>query len=183
MLRILFVYIVISAIVELVTFSIIDNNIKGYYIAQNAFVFIESLLLLVIYFLGFPYRNTRITIAYIAVLYTILTGVILFCFSEISKPNNITSTIESVFLICLSIYFFYKIQTDLSIPSLKNYPFFWINFGVLIYFATTLILFLFDDYITHCGKREFELLWSLNFVGNIIYNSLFATALWKARSK
>ena len=180
-LRVLFIFLIISAVTEFLSFFLLDKNSDIIFAVQNIYTFLEYVFLVCIYFLEYTSKTMRKIILYFSFAYLIGTIVILFLLNRFTELNDVLNGINSFVMIALSVYFFYKIQSELNIPSLNQYPFFWFNCAILIYFGTSLILFLCGDYLDKCDIKEFQVLWSLHFIGNIIYNILFAIGLWKAK--
>ena len=181
-LRVLFVYIIISGTVEVLDVLIKHKLIHGYYLIQNIFPIVEFSLLSIIYYMEFQNKALRKTILSVLVIYSFFTIVFLSNNEITSLPDNVTA-IESCILISYTLYFFYKVLSDINIPNLLNDPFFIFNCAVVYYFATSVVLFLCGDYLDHCSRENFQKVWSLHFIGNILFNSLLAIVFWKARSK
>lgn len=177
-LRVLFIYIVISALTEILSYVFSKINMDGYYVLQNIFTVLEFSLLATVFYSHFDNKVIGRVISGTILGYLFIASMVLFGFKSFVIPNNITSVIESWILMGLSLLFFFRLQVNPNIVKLKYYPFFWFNCSILIYFATSLVLFLFDKYLETCGLPMFYALWSLHLFANIIYNSLFAIALW-----
>lgn len=182
-LGVLFVFIIVSVLTELLSYIYLKLDSSVVFVLQNVFSFLECLLLMLIYYFEFNGKNLRAIIFSTFLIYLVITIKVLFWPYTFEKSNNIMSPINSVILMSLSVYFFVKVQMELTIPSLREYAFYWFNCGVLIYFSTSLILFLCGDYLDRCSKREFQLLWSLHLFTNILVNFLYSISLWKAKLK
>ncbi len=182
-LRVLFIYIVISASTEIVSRQLSTINLNGYYAVQNIFTLLECALLTFIYYLEFRAGFSRTIILLAFLIYGIIACTELFFIKSIFQPNNVISSVESCLLIGLSVSFFYKVHTELAIPKLREYYFFWLNTAVLIYFSTSIILFLFDGYLEKCPIKIFYLLYSLHLLTNITYNILLSTGIWSSKQK
>lgn len=75
--------------------------------------------------------------------------------------------------------YFYQSLRELKGISWKKNPFFWFNTGVLIYYSTALILFLFVNQIIASSTETIEQCWSVNAAIYIVLNLFFAISLWK----
>lgn len=180
--RVLFIYFIISAITEILSLPLASSYINYFYL-QNSFVLIEFFLFAFVYYLDFDSIFLKKIIRYFVLFYFLASLAVFLFYKPFSQSNNITSIFEAWILMSFSIFFFYKIQSELAIPKLSDYPPFWYNCGILIYFCTSLILFLFNDFIENCSRRTFENLWSLHLVANTAFNILMAIGIWKNRSK
>lgn len=181
-LRILFIYIVVSALTELLSKVFADTSRSGYYITQNLFTFIECICLLTIYSLEYRSRLVNYIITFSFVVFLILAGWDFIVYENNSLSTK-TTCFESFVMLILSLAYFYKIQVESTIPDLRGSYFFWLNCGILLYFATSLVLFLSLEYLQNSGEESFQKLWSLHLIGNISYNSLITASLWTVKSK
>ncbi len=182
-LRVLFFYIIISALTEASSYILTDKHLKAYFVIQNIFILLEFASLLLIYMIEYRSRTIRLVIASFYATYLVISFIQFYKHGINFQENSILSVSESIVLIIWAIYFFYKIQEEMKIPSLKDYSFFWLNCAILIYFSSALILFIFDDYLTRCSLNEFRKLWSLHLISNVAYNILMGMAIWKTNRK
>lgn len=182
-LRILFIYIVVCLLTEASGIFVAKYSIKSYYLIQNIFTGLEYFLITAMYYIEFSSNRNRISILFISFAYLLFLLYFIIVAENYFNTDSISYTVESIILVVWSVYFFYKVQSERTIISLTQYPFFWVNCAVLIYFSTSSVLFLCNDFIEHCGKALFQKLWSLHLIGNIAYNCLFSVALWKTKSK
>ena len=180
---VLFTYIIFSTLTEILSLFLPNYSIKNYFLSQNIFAVTEFLLISVLYYLEFKIKITQRIILYISIAYICFVLIELGITGKYLQANTIISLIEACILSMFAIYFFFNVQTELSIPRLTDYSFFWINCGVAIYFSTSIILFAFDDYISKCGEKEVEQLWGLHLFCNILYNILLSVGVWKIRQK
>jgi hypothetical protein len=181
-LRVLFIYVIVAAVTELLSFQLAaTNNIGPYNAVQNTFTLLECLLLGLIYYLEFKQPLSRRIILLLILVYLAIAFWALLYVKSFTQPNNIISTLESCLMIGLAISFFYKVNSELNIPRLKEYYFFWLNSAVLIYFSTSFFLFLFDGYLSKYGFKSFYLLYGVHELTNIACNILFAIGIWKTK--
>jgi len=185
-LRILLVLLICSAATELVSvyFSKVRYNARAVFILQNSYAFTECSLLMLMYYSGFTSKLARRIIAAMYAGYFALTMATWFFWGKFMASTIIPSSVEAWLLVGLAIAFLHKIQTELTITNLREYPFFWINCAVLLYFSSSAVLFLCNDYLNYLAEHyryKFQLFWGLHLVSNIAYNALFTVALWKSR--
>jgi hypothetical protein len=86
---------------------------------------------------------------------------------------SISNTVLSLFLIPLSLIYFYQLLTRQEFVHIEKQGLFWINSGVLFYFSINIFLFmLYNKISTH--RYDFYMMQS---VTNIIANLLFSVGL------
>jgi hypothetical protein len=181
-LRVLFIYVMVAAATELLSLHLaVTKNVSAYNAVQNSFTLLECTLLSFIYYLEFKRLLSRRIILILLLAYLVIAFCALFYVTGFTQPNNIISTLESCLMIGLATSFFYKVNSELNIPRLKEYYFFWLNSAVLIYFSTSFFLFLFDEYLSKYGFKSFYLLYGVHELTNIACNILFAIGIWKTK--
>lgn len=180
-LRVLFVYLLASATTEVLSFALSGKSSKPYYILQNTFTILECCLLICIYYKEFSSNTSKRIVLFLGAIFILIACILFLLVKAYADPDNILCTLESCLMIALSISFFYKVHKELNIPRLTQHYFIHLNSGIIIYFSTSLILFLFLDYFDHCSKAEFQRLWSLHLIANITCNVFFAIGVWKQK--
>lgn len=177
-LRVLFVYVAISALSEICSYFFITNNIHNY-IVRNTYTFLELTSLTILYFIQFQENKSRTVIVVAYFLIVILTLIIFFCLGKFNEPDNIVSTIESAFFIILSYVYIYKLMKDIANSSFSESYFIWINNAILIYFSLTFVLFLFIGYIEKFRIEGYYFVYSLHLIANVLLNVLISIGVWK----
>lgn len=178
--RVLFIYICFSVLADLLGFIFMHNKVQTH-LLYNTFTVIECSLLVLIYYLNFEDNRTRNLMKIFYTLFVLLAITILFIGGKYNRQENVLSSYEAVFLVFLSVAYFYKLMLELNIPKLREFYFTWINTGILIYFSTGFILFLFKEYIEQRGIKTYYLLYSLHWLSHIAYNILLTVGIWKTR--
>lgn len=85
--------------------------------------------------------------------------------------------IFSLFYIIYSLYFFFQLFNNPVTVNLKDYPYFWMNSGFLIYFSGTIFLFLFEmQIVEETGKS----MWIVHNIVATLKNLALILTLWKA---
>ena len=98
---------------------------------------------------------------------------VIFIESIWSYPS-ISNTILSVLLIILSLVYFYEILSRQEFTYIEKQGMFWINSGVLFYYAITIFLFMLYKKISNGDKPNYYMMQS---VMNIIANLIFSVGL------
>lgn len=181
-LRVLFLYLLVSFITELIStiFAKNGNGIRNY-IIQNIFTMLECGLIAGIYYQHFTSKQSKIMVT-IALIFILTVALIRFgLLEEINKRDAVINTLESCFFIILAYLYFNKLMFELNITSLGDYYFFWLNSAFLIYFSGAFFLFLFNDFLITCDLQRFYLLYSLHLIINIAYNTLLAIGVCKIK--
>lgn len=172
----LFLYFLISIIAELTDVYKGKNDPT----TSILFTIAEYSLIVYIFWLELKRKNFKIIISAFSMLFFILTIFSVSYFNDLDLANDIATTSESILIITLGILYFHKIFTDLDIPKLTNYYYFWLNSAFLLYFSTALFLFLFKSYIKKMDELA-PFLWSIHLIINITYNILLAIGICKHR--
>lgn len=177
---ILFLYSVFSIVTDVLTFLT-----KGYplqIVLQNVFTLVEGVCFLLAYAIEFFTPLVKKAAYFSLIVFGVtLIGIILAKSSD-SKPTGVPGLIESSLLLLVSIvYLFEKLTAPPDTPMLTDSFFFWVNAAILLYFATSLLPFLFNDYLAkHRGEAMYFI--TLQRVVNIIFNCLLAVGLWKRKA-
>jgi len=178
--RVLFSYVIVSIVAEVISYKF--NYLTDiYFTTQNLFVLLEFLLFTIIYLIEFRTRSVKVLILITTVCFFAYALKIYLNLGTIEVQESNLSVLESMILIVFALYFFFQVLVDLRIKNILSYPFYWLNVAVILYFTSSIMLFLFDDFISHATQEAFERIWSLHLFGNIVFNTLLSIALWKAR--
>lgn len=153
------------------------NRLNWYYALANVFTLFQFFTFAFIYYGEFNNLVIKKTISVGTLLFTIVALIVWFPMRHFLSGENITTIIEATFFFMLSLYFFYIELKEMNITKLKENAIIWFNSAVLIYFSVTLILFIVDDYLSICPRELFMLLWSLNLLANIAFNILLGIAI------
>jgi hypothetical protein len=97
--------------------------------------------------------------------------------SSLQQFNGFATAIESLFLIFFSLCYFYKTMQELKVKHLEREPMVFISIGLLLYFSSSLFIFLFTNYVDAENGTLF-LIWGIHGIFSIILNILYAIALW-----
>lgn len=179
-LRVLFLYILISIGVEVIGFLLSQNKIHNY-LFQHLFTVIECTLIVCIYLFQFESKFHRRLIYTVLAGFLLLSLVLLFFKGGYNQGDNVISTFESCFIIALSSAYLVKTLNEISLSKSQDSYFSWLNAAFLLYFCTAFFLFLFDDFIETCEIRMAYYLYSLHLISNIAYNSILAIGVWKMK--
>jgi len=110
----------------------------------------------------------------------------LFCivnvifFESLNDFNSIPRGFEGLIVICLSIYFFFRLFIADEFIHLMKYPYFWLFSGWLLYFSGTFFLFIYSS--KNAMGINFTYL-IIHSVLNIFLNIVYAYSLWLGNKK
>jgi hypothetical protein len=97
--------------------------------------------------------------------------------------NSFSKTIESAFLLCFAVVWFYKVFVDQSIHRLETHPVFWVNAAVLIYFSGSFVLFVTNNFLEEIPLIEYFEAWALHGIFIMIHYLFITIALWLLKHK
>ncbi len=113
----------------------------------------------------------------IALFFLIFILIDMIWISGIAQFNSYSTAIEGLILIFFALIFFYKTLHELKIRFLEREPLFWISAGVLLYFSSSLFIFLFSNYVNSSTTALF-IIWGIHGIFSILLNVFYSTALW-----
>jgi hypothetical protein len=147
----------------------------------DASLFIETLLLISLYYYTLIGRVLKSLIVLSAIVCCILYG-FLFVYSDYHW-YSILSSYKSIVMIIFSIVFFFKTLTDLPEENLLSLPMFWINAGILFYFSCSFILSLTIDYLVNTLKDDLTTYWAFRNLLRALFCFMLGIGIWQARKK
>jgi len=83
---------------------------------------------------------------------------------------SISNTVLSMFLIVLSLTYFYQLLTRQEFMYIEKQGLFWINSGVLFYYSITIFLFMLYSKINHAYKEYYLMQSVTNIISNLLYS-------------
>lgn len=175
-LRILYVFIAVSAILETwtITLNIFGmNNLMLF----NLFTFIEFAFLSIVFRMLFPYKYQRafVTIvSFAVVIYFVST----FSMNDLTVFNSKNRTIESAVFIGYGLMYIVTSLNRLKVPYLELNPYFILTSGLLIYFAGTIFVFVVERRL---NESNFMPAWTIHSILNMFLNVIFASVIWRSK--
>jgi len=100
-------------------------------------------------------------------------------FAQENQFLEFAVVVESCLLVIFALRFFARMLGEMKVGHLSNYPYFWVNCAILVYFAACVFLFAFGNLIMTNGLI---LLWHVHNFFHLIFLLLIAIAFWKVRS-
>ena len=84
---------------------------------------------------------------------------------------SVSNTVLCIFLILLSLVYFYQLLTRQEFTYIEKQGMFWINSGVLFYFSINIFLFMLYNKISDADKPNYYMMQSVtNIIANLLYS-------------
>jgi hypothetical protein len=168
-------YIYLSGLFELaglITWHFKVNNLPLFHL----FVLLKLLFFGWVYVQAFKNVLLKRLVTVLTVLLGMFTVASSMLLESIWTFNSISATVESVFLIVLSLLMFGQLLLQHEVVFLDREPLFWLNSGVLLYFAGNLFVFMLQH--TIAGSAQKGYVYGIVHSGiNILANLLYGIAL------
>jgi|GEM_PF-1701375 len=150
-------------------------------ILLNIYIVLETILLLVIYFIIIKSHIWKLIIP-ILIGFFIFYMLCFLNFKNIKTLDSILLTSESLSVTTLSIIYFHNLLKYHEHKNILSFPFFWINTAVMFYFVGNLFLHLFSSYLQEHALFAFYELWGLwHSLLNILFYSLISIGFWQIK--
>jgi len=178
-LKVLFFYCLYSILNE--GWSELTNHKPNFYVA-NIYTYVECISIAVIYYKISDNKANFLWLCIFIAVFTIFFMLSCFFWGNINGVQNILMTFEAIFIIVLSIIFFFRLINNSQVTELTDYYFFWMNTAFLVYFSGSLAVFLFLKYIQRTNPTDImKGLWMVHLFFNIVYNILLSKSIytWK----
>ncbi|SHN25813.1 hypothetical protein [Mucilaginibacter sp. OK098] len=140
----------------------------------HLFILISILFFTAIYYHAFIKIAIKKTIIILGLATFLISIINLIFVEDIWEYPSIANTILSVLLICFSLAYFYQLLNRQEFIHIEKQGLFWINAGVLFYFAINTFLFMLFKQLLDTHQEGYYM---INNVTNIIANILFTVGL------
>lgn len=150
-----------------------ENNLPFFYV----YILIEFLFLSFIYFKRFfPHSPRPIRLIWPGIVLSIWLLIFLWPGAMWTYPDLLRA-IEGIVLILFAALYFLQVFKEGTIVRLTDNFLFWVSAGILVYFASNILLFLYSDLIAEQRMEVFELIWMIHSVLTILLYFSFTLAL------
>jgi len=171
-LKIMTAFCVVSAISDLA--SLILSHFKvayNTYFLMHLFDIVAVLFFTAIYchvFYKPLLKKVTLLLGSISLLLMIINGLFI---EGIKVYPSVSNTVLSLFLVPLSLIYFYQLLTRQEFVHIEKQGLFWINAGVLFYYSVTIFLFMLWNKINQAEKAEYYMVQSVtNIIANLLYS-------------
>ena len=119
--------------------------VPAVYVAGNLYTIIQFILLGLIFHEMFGTKSLKRWMLVLVLLFLVFSVVNLFYIEGFLNRNDNLRTISSLSFMIVPILYFRYILIEQPIEKVLNFPMFWVNSGILLYFSGNLILFTVDS--------------------------------------
>jgi hypothetical protein len=181
-LRLLLIYLVITAIKEVVCVYLGSYGKTNLHIYNIAVAFNKIPLFLVYYYTLSNKTFKKITLLFIAIssvfaIYNVSFGQGLYSF------NTRSMLVTNFFIIIITLLYFYEILKKAEILSLTRVPMFWVSSSFLFYSAGTFLVFSLYEIYRQFSQPISIKIWIINSILYIVLNILLSIALLCVKKK
>lgn len=145
--------------------------------------FIVNLFFIAQFFLLYACFRSSIANRYLDGSFALFVAFALLNYFFWEQPNTFntsTAYVGGIFLMLVALLYLQKLLKKNVTESVMNLPLLWISYGILTYYAGTLFLFLFNNYLVKYYPESHYYIWMLHNLLNITKNVFFSVALWKS---
>lgn len=171
--RLLALLLLISFLSDLICFILIRTPYHNTHPVTNVFFIIHFFLLYRLYSSTPPGVPKPFSYLFYGLLAFYIYN--FFFLQKMTTFNSYSVTTASVFLIFLTLNYFYWLIIKLPAPFIHRVPMVWINIGILIYSAGNLFVFMLNNFFA----ESVTIIWSIHNVLNIFKNAIYFTAIWQ----
>jgi len=173
-LKIAALYFLVSVLSDLALQLMKNGGVKNNWPAIHIYIALSILLLGAMYYYAFfnlVLRKAIFVISALALLFIIANMIFI---ETLWDYPSIANTVLSVMVICFSLVYFYQLLTRQEFVHIEKQGLFWINAGMLFYFAINIFLFMLFKRILSEHQQGFYM---INNITNIIANIIFTVGL------
>ena len=172
-LRLMAIFCMLSVIPDVVGIVISYLKLRHY---NNLFLFHLFDMMAAIFFTQIYYRAfykplfKKMTLIFGITSLGVMTFNVIFI-ENMSTYPSVSNTVLCIFLILLSLVYFYQLLTRQEFTYIEKQGMFWINSGVLFYFAINIFLFMLFNKISSADKPNYYMVQSVtNIIANLLYS-------------
>lgn len=178
--KLLLYYMCVSAMVEMYGLLLVEkgtNNLFLFHISS----FVEIIFLLFVYFKESETLLSKNNLYVLLLVNTFVAFGDAFIWGNVKIFNAYSLTVGSVILIFVSIRYYYLLMKNLNVQRIERNAMFWVNTGVLIYYAGNLFTFAGTKFLSG-SLFDFYLMWGLHSIMNILMLLMFSSAfVWSKK--
>lgn len=167
-LKIISLYFLISFLVDVGLWLAQKNGTKNDMPVLHIFLMASLIFFIIIY-------HALFVKSVLKVLILVLGGVVMTCMLfnslKIYEFPTISNTAMSIYLIVLSLIYFYQLLSRQEFIYIEKQGWFWINAGVLFYSAVNIFFFMLFDQLPKGMQEDFYVIHSsTNIIANLLYS-------------
>lgn len=171
------VLLLVALIISYSAYILYQNRTNNMYLL-HIYTVLEYALWSIFYYQLFEKKVAKKIIVSMLLLFVIFSITNTIYWQSLEMFNSYSRSVESAFLLCFAIAWFYKVFVDSKIIKLESHPVFWINSGVLVYFSGSFLLFITNNFLVHISRQQFFEAWALHGLFLIIHYLFIAIGIW-----
>jgi hypothetical protein len=173
-LKIAVVYCLVSVISDIALQMMVRAGLPNNYPVIHIYIAVSILLLGAMYFDAFfsPLLKKTVLVTSSVVLAFAIANMIFM--EGINDYPSLSNTVLSILITCFSLLYFHQLLTRQEFVHIEKQALFWINAGMLFYFAINIFVFMLFKRILSEHKVS---LYLINNLTNIVANILFTVGL------
>ena len=157
------------------------SGIKDYsFYILSTFSIVEYSLFAYFLYMAFKERVFKIVLIFCSVLFYSIALVNMFKGKRTESFDSLSASLESSLLIIYSIFYLYEQIKDPTVFYIYYSKKFWIIIAFLLYFSSTLFLFI---YAVNLTREQYKFYWSINNIFDALKNLLFAVSFTMRKNK
>jgi hypothetical protein len=164
----------IAAVIDITVMILRHNKLNNLWLISIV-TLIEGIAFPLLYFTWSRKSHLKFFFKYGALLFLVYWLVMLF-FNSIWEFDTVNEFVKGVFVITASILMLFELSSRIDI-ELSKLAEFWICIGVLLYSASTLVIFTTAAYAFDETRSIMNLTWWMHGCINIVTNFVFTIAL------
>jgi len=172
----IFLLIILSLGADLAARIVVENGGNHQYV-YRIFTIVEFILLTYVFAQGIVPFLTKRFFWGVGIAFLSFALIDLLWISDIEQFNSYTTAVEGILMLFFALVFFYKTLIELKIKELEKSPFVWLSVGVLLYFSSSLFIFLFTNYFEH-SRNSLFIIWGIHGIFSILLNITYSIILW-----
>jgi len=178
----LFFYLLISLAISLVSTTLAVNHISNLFLI-HADTVIEAVLLLYFFYLIFPHPIAKKWILLLMITFP------LFCMGNLiflqgpHRYNTYSRPVEAIIFIGLSMLYWWHAGNNTNDQAWTNIPLNWVISGLLLYFSSSFLLFIFSNFILSKYDTSVNIVaWNIHATLILTMYLLFAVGFSKCKT-
>lgn len=143
---------------------------------QHLYTLIIGSLLFYYFFTQFRNKSYWVLGGYMVFIATCVMSA--FYWGGLEAVNTIPYSTLAILIIIFALAYFVKAINELKYNRITHDMDFWINFGLLLLYGTTLFISLFESYIRDSNLNMTMQTWPIIYVANILFSVILTVGIW-----
>lgn len=128
--------------------------------------------------------NPKITSLIVGLILLFLIVATFDFLKKIKHLDDFSTTTESIIVMLYAVFGYFLLLKNPVQTRVISIPLFWFNTAFLLYFAGSLFLFIFGNFIQHHYKKGvFHEIWAIHSVMGLTLYILISIGFWKTKAR